>query len=89
MKVSALAKIDLNEHEIAQYIDDLNAIVDYATKLQAVDVAGISPMVSPLIGQNIPLREDIVRPSLSQADVLKEASQTEAGHFRVPRTVEG
>ncbi len=89
LKVAALAKINLNEQEIERYTADLNAIVDYAASLQKVDVTGVEPMVSPIAGQSTPLREDAVMPSLSQADALKEASQIEAGHFRVPKTIEG
>ena len=89
LKIAALAKINLNEQEIERFIADLNAIVDYAARLQKADVTNVEPMVYPIFGQITPFKEDIVMRSLSQADALKEASQTEAGHFRVPKTIEG
>jgi len=89
LKVASIAKINLNEQETEQFTADLNAIVGYAVRLQNVDITGIEPMVSPISGRSTPLKEDIVEPSLSQADALKEASQVEAGHFRVPKTIEG
>ena len=89
LKVAALAKISLNEQEIERYTTDLNVIVGYAARMQKIDVANVEPMVSPILGQATPLKEDLVMQSLSQADALKGASQTEAGHFRVPKTIEG
>ena len=89
LKAASLAKINLNEQEIEQYAADLNAIINYAECLKEIDVADIEPMISPIMGQSTPMREDLVAPSLSQANALKEASQVEAGHFRVPKTIEG
>ena len=89
LKIADLAKINLNEQETERFVADLNAIVDYAARLQKVDVTDVEPMVYPIFGQITPLKEDVVMPSLSQADALKEASQIEAGHFRVPKTIEG
>jgi aspartyl-tRNA(Asn)/glutamyl-tRNA(Gln) amidotransferase subunit C len=89
LKIAALAKINLNEQEIERYAADLNAIVDYAERLQKLDVTDVEPMISPIFGQSSPLKEDIVKSSLSQADALKGASQTESGYFRVPKTLEG
>jgi aspartyl-tRNA(Asn)/glutamyl-tRNA(Gln) amidotransferase subunit C len=86
---SSLAKIDISEQEATLYLQDINEVLSHAQCLRQVSVDGISPTISPLVNTNTPLREDIVKPSLSQHDVLKESSQTEAGHFRVPRTVEG
>ena len=89
LKVAALAKINLNEQELECYTTDLNAILEYAARLQTINVADAEPMVSPILGQSTPFREDIVMYGLSQADALKGASQVEAGHFRVPKTIEG
>ena len=89
LKIATLAKITLNEQEIERYIADLNAIVGYAARLQTIDVTGIEPMTSPIFGQRTPLREDRVILGVLQADALKGASQVEAGHFRVPKTIEG
>lgn len=88
-KAADLAKINLKDDEMDRYIADLNAIVAYAQKLKEVDVDGVEPMISPLLGMNTPLREDSVKPGLTQQEALKAASQTEAGHFRVPKTLQG
>lgn len=87
-KVAMLARIKLNEEETERFISDLNAIVDYATILQQVDVSGIEAMTSPILGVHTPFREDICGKSLTQEEALNSAPSKEAGHFKVPRTVE-
>ncbi len=89
MYLKDLAKIELTEDEITGYTSDLDAIVQYAAMLQEVDVAGVEPMYTPILDKGTPLREDIVKPSLTQAEALSQAKDTEAGYFRVPKTLEG
>ena len=87
-RVAAQSKLTLTEAELERYVNDLNAIVGYAQKLQQVDVSGIEPMTSPIIGQHTPFREDIVGESLTQEEALKGSKFVEAGHFKVPKTIE-
>lgn len=87
-KVSMLARIKLNEPEIERFVGDLNAIVEYAKILQQVDISGVEPMTSPILGVHTPFRDDVVGESLTQEEALKSSPCAELGHFKVPRTVE-
>lgn len=82
MNIAELAKLELTEDEIAQYGDQLSAILDYAAKLEALDTANIPPTATVLPLENI-MREDVVRPSLERAEALANAPAALEGQFRV------
>lgn len=89
VKIADLAKIRLTDEEIVRYTKDLNDIVQYAQALKKVNTDGVEPMISPLVGMPTPVRDDLVKASLTQEEALKGALYTEAGHFKVPKTIAG
>ena len=80
--VAELAKLALTEAEIVQYTQQLSAILDYATLLQAVDTSGVPPTPYILPLTNV-MREDEVAPCLSNAAALANAPDSDQGFFRV------
>lgn len=58
------------------------------TALDAIDTAKIEPMVhvNPDV---IALREDVTVQPFSRQDLQKQAPDTDAGYFCVPRVIEG
>ena len=89
VRIASIAKIRLTGEEVERYTKDLNDIVEYAEALKKIDISGVEPMVSPLVGLKTPLRQDAVKPSLTQEQALKGAKYTESGHFKVPKTISG
>lgn len=86
-KIAILARLQLTAEEEETYARQLSAILEYAQQLQEIDTAGIPPTatVLPLIA---PLREDKIRPSLPQNEILANASSSEDGMFRVAPVLE-
>lgn len=80
--VAELAKLALTEAEIVQYTQQLSAILDYATLLQAVDTSGVPPTPYILPLTNV-LRDDEAAPGLSNAAALANAPDSDQGFFRV------
>lgn len=80
--VAELAKLALTEAEIVQYTQQLSAILDYATLLQAVDTSGVPPTPYILPLTNV-MREDEAAPCLSNAAALANAPDSDQGFFRV------
>ena len=80
--VAELAKLHLSEAEVAQFTEQLSAILDYAQQLQAVDTSSVppTPHILPL---TTVLREDIAEPGLSNAEALANAPDHADGFFRV------
>jgi len=86
-KVAVLARLKLSESEIEEMTSQLNEILEYFEKLKELDTEGVEPLSHVLPLKNV-YREDRVKPSLSQEEILKNAPEKGHGHFKVPRVIE-
>lgn len=84
--VALLARLQLSEEEVELYTEQLNSILGYAELLQKLDTDLVIPTAHAVQLVNV-LREDEVKPSMSQDKVLQNAPDQEDGFFRVPRIV--
>jgi aspartyl-tRNA(Asn)/glutamyl-tRNA(Gln) amidotransferase subunit C len=82
--VARLARLALSDTEIDALTNDLDAILDHAAEVSALDTAGVEPTAHPLPMVNV-LRPDVPRPGISRDEVLAAAPAVEDGRFRVPR----
>ncbi|MEO7804889.1 MAG: Asp-tRNA(Asn)/Glu-tRNA(Gln) amidotransferase subunit GatC [Actinomycetota bacterium] len=85
--VARLARLALDEDEVAVVAEQLSKILDHAARVTGLDTEGVPPTAHAIPLSNV-VREDEVRPSLSQEQALVNAPLEEAGHFRVPRIIE-
>ena len=76
--VAGLARIELTEEEIEGYRDDFAEILAYFDRLDEVPETESTPD-----RLNV-MREDTPRTSLSQAEALENAEETEDGYFKGP-----
>jgi len=86
-KVARLARLELSEEEKATFGSQLEQILTYMEQLNRLDTSGVEPTSHAIPVYNV-FREDEVRPSLPQEEVLAIAPDEEDGHFRVPRIIE-
>ncbi len=86
-KVAKLARLALTEAEIAAFGQQLNQIVAYVQKLNTFDTKGVEPTAT-VLGQVNVFREDRVEPSLSAAEAVANAPETEGQAFLVPKIIE-
>ncbi len=82
--VARLARLDVTEHELDRFAEQLGAVLEHAADLAALDTAGVPPTAHPYPLANV-LRDDVVAPSLDRDEVLAMAPAAEDGRFRVPR----
>ena len=82
--VAALARLALTEAEIEALTGELEAILESAAEVSALDIDDVPPTAHPLPLVNV-LRTDDVRPALDRDEVLAQAPAAEDGRFRVPR----
>jgi len=87
-KVALLARLELDEDEIASQTAHLNNLISQFEVLQSLDVSGVEPTSHSIPMFNV-FREDVARPSLPREDVLANAPEARDGCFIVPRIVEG
>jgi aspartyl-tRNA(Asn)/glutamyl-tRNA(Gln) amidotransferase subunit C len=85
--VAALARLALDDAEIADLTPKLAAILRYAEQVGEVAAEDVEPMTHPL-GLVDVLREDTPGAVLSAAEVLAAAPDPQVGRFGVPRIVE-
>jgi len=86
-KVARLARLELSEEEKATFGSQLEQILTYMEQLNRLDTSGVEPTSHAIPVYNV-FREDEVRPSLPQEEVLAIAPDEEDGHFKVPRIIE-
>ena len=80
--VAQLAKLRLSDEEVAQYAEQMSAVLDYAERLQEVDTSHVPPTPYPLPLENV-FREDVAGPCLSNEEALANAPDRANGFFRV------
>jgi aspartyl-tRNA(Asn)/glutamyl-tRNA(Gln) amidotransferase subunit C len=80
--IAELADVGINTGELGAFTHQFNAILEYFDILDKV--RGEQAVTRDLC--NV-LREDVVEPSLSQEDVLRNAAQTEDGFIKAPRVM--
>lgn len=86
-RIAHLARIRLDEADVARMGDELNAILRFVQELDEVDVSGVEPMTSvmPLAMRR---REDRVTDGGKVAAIVANAPVSEDGFFVVPKVVE-
>jgi aspartyl-tRNA(Asn)/glutamyl-tRNA(Gln) amidotransferase subunit C len=82
--VARLARLQLDDAEVALFTEQLGAVLDHAADIEALDTAGVPPTAHPLPLQNV-FRADEPWESLDRDEVLSQAPEVEDGRFRVPR----
>ncbi len=87
LHIARLARIALSDADVERFTAQLSGILDHFAALAAVDTEGVEPTAHPLPLSNV-MRDDLVAPSLSQAEALANAPQAEDGYIRVRAVLE-
>jgi aspartyl-tRNA(Asn)/glutamyl-tRNA(Gln) amidotransferase subunit C len=86
-KVAKLARIRVEEEDLAALAQDFNAILGFIEQLGELDVEDVEPMTS-VTPMRLKRREDVVTDGDQQAKVLSNAPDAREGFFAVPKVVE-
>ena len=81
-KIAVLARLKLTPEEKALYQEQLSAVLDYAERLNQLDIEDVPPTASAVSLQNI-MRDDVVEPSLARMDVLYNAPKHALNQFQI------
>jgi len=89
--VAALARLALSEDELERYGSQLGRILSYAERVTSLDTEGVPPTSHPLPLTNVFRPDEVGNPApcLTHEEALANGPAVEAGHFRVPRILEG
>jgi aspartyl-tRNA(Asn)/glutamyl-tRNA(Gln) amidotransferase subunit C len=87
LHIARLAKLGLTDAEVNRISEELSHILKSFVALQQVDTEGVLPTAQPNPLKNI-LKEDKIKPSLTQDEVLVNAPNRENEFFRVKAVLE-
>jgi len=80
--VAQLAQLKLADKEIEKFRQQLSTILEFISQLQELNIEKTEPL-SQTTGLKNVLRLDEIKPSLSQAQALANAPETQGGYFKV------
>lgn len=87
LHVADLARLNVGDHAVETFAEQLGAILKYVEKLSAVDTSGVTPTAHAVERANA-FRKDETAAHLQQAAALSNAPETEDGQFIVPKVIE-
>ncbi len=85
--VARLARLALDEEELATLTGEMDAILGYVEKLNSLNTDHIVPTSHAVPMENA-FREDRVRPSLGTEKAVQNAPVAAGGCFVVPKVIE-
>ena len=80
--IADLARLELDEADLARYQKQLSAVLDYFQKLEELDTSHIDPSSSVLPLTNV-MRQDCAVAPLSVDEVVANAPDSDGEQFRV------
>jgi aspartyl-tRNA(Asn)/glutamyl-tRNA(Gln) amidotransferase subunit C len=83
-----LSRLELDETSREKMKFDFKKILDFVTKLEEVDTAGVDPLVYMSKETNV-LREDEVKGMVSQKEALQNAPKKDTDYIRIPKVIKG
>jgi aspartyl-tRNA(Asn)/glutamyl-tRNA(Gln) amidotransferase subunit C len=86
-RIGRLARIRIEEEEVAGYQSELNAILGFVEQLSEIDVDGVEPMTS-VTPMTLRRRDDVVTDGSYAEKVVSNSPLTEDNFFMVPKVVE-
>jgi aspartyl-tRNA(Asn)/glutamyl-tRNA(Gln) amidotransferase subunit C len=85
--VARLARLALSDAEIEKMREQLNGILAYIEKLNALDTRDVAPTSHAVPMVNV-MRDDAPGPCLARDEALANAPDRAGEFFRVPRIIE-
>ncbi len=92
-KIAALARLDFTEDELKVLNTQFQAILEYISQIDEMDLDAVEPMASPLPGPQR-LRPDTLAsdvsgtPEATQGRAVANAPKSKDGYFVVPKVIE-
>ncbi len=89
-RVAELASLALTEDEIVHMAHDMSGILTHIDTLNELNTENVEPMTQVLFAADdtATLREDVERPSLTNAEAVANAPISGGGYYKVPLVIE-
>jgi aspartyl-tRNA(Asn)/glutamyl-tRNA(Gln) amidotransferase subunit C len=86
-KIAHLARLGIDEQDVASYAQDLSGMLDLMTQMGELNTDGVEPMAHPM-DQAQRLRPDLVTEQDKREKFQAIAPQVEEGLYLVPKVIE-
>jgi aspartyl-tRNA(Asn)/glutamyl-tRNA(Gln) amidotransferase subunit C len=86
-RIGRLARIRIEENEVASYQSELNAILGFVEQLSEINVDGVEPMTS-VTPMTLRRRDDAITDGGYAEKIVSNAPLTEDNFFMVPKVIE-
>jgi aspartyl-tRNA(Asn)/glutamyl-tRNA(Gln) amidotransferase subunit C len=87
LKLARLARISLSDDEVAEFSEELSAILQYVEQLSSVDVAGLKPTNQVTGLTNVMRDDEIIHYGYEPADLLKNVPAVQDNQLKVKRMI--
>lgn len=85
-RLASLSRLQFSDEESEKFLGEFNSIIEYVNQLQKVDTSNIVDKTE--IRDFDELREDDVKPSLPNEEIIENAPKKYNGYFVAPTVVE-
>jgi aspartyl-tRNA(Asn)/glutamyl-tRNA(Gln) amidotransferase subunit C len=85
--VAHLGRLELEPHEAELYATQIDRILQYMDALNTLETGDVEP-TSNAVPLDCVLREDVVRPSFSTEESVKNGPERKGSFFKVPPVIE-
>jgi aspartyl-tRNA(Asn)/glutamyl-tRNA(Gln) amidotransferase subunit C len=85
--IANLARLQPDESQTEQLMNDMNSILEYMNQLNQVDTSNVDPL-NHVIDIPPDYRKDIALPPLDHDMALSNAPDADTDYFRVPKVIE-
>jgi aspartyl-tRNA(Asn)/glutamyl-tRNA(Gln) amidotransferase subunit C len=86
-RIAALARIELDDAEVAEMARDLTGMLEFVEKISELDTANVAETDHVLDIRNITRKDETV-PSLDSAVAMKLGPETDKSFYVVPAIIE-
>lgn len=84
--IAKLSRLEIDPKKETELADQLSQTAEYIDVLKELNTDNVEPTAQVNNNHNV-LRQDIVEPSLTQAEALSQAPQTYNGYFKTEATI--
>src|SRR5690349_9503889 len=84
--LAELVRLKFNDREKEEIKKDLQKMISFVEKLNAVDTKDVEPLLHMTEAVNV-YREDVVQGSMVKADALQNAPLADEHYFKVPKVI--
>lgn len=86
--IADLANLTISDDELEKYTKEMSSIVGFANELNELDTENVDITTSILGEYNI-FREDELKESFDNSELLKNAPESQDGMFKIPKVIGG